>query len=98
MILLSKTGEHYTHKGELHFIDSEGKIREKIHNKFADDNKSEKAKYHALDFESLINHLGNTMNIDFLDHSPFYYAAKLWNAYVDLQSNPLSSPESLPGV
>ena len=36
-ILFDKTGEEYTHKGMLKFIDEKGKIKDKILNKFASD-------------------------------------------------------------
>ncbi len=85
-ILLSKTGEEYTHKGILTFIDEKGKIRDKILNKFASGGKKEKERFLSLGIEELILHLGKTRSKDFVDHSPFYYAANLWNAYHDLNS------------
>lgn len=99
-ILYARTGEEYTHKGILKFIDEKGKIKNKILNKFASDGGSkEKEIFLTLGVDELIMHLGKTRRMDFFDHSPFYYAAKLWNAYRDINrggdgksAQPLQSP------
>ncbi len=99
-ILFAKTGEEYTHKGMLKFIDEKGKLKDKILNKFAADNGiKEKEIFLTLGVEELLIYLGKTRRMDFFDHSPFYYAAKLWNAYREINrggsgksSQPLQSP------
>lgn len=86
-IIESRTGETYSHFGKLKFIDSKGNLKESIKNKFSSGTKEERERFFSLGFEELIFHLGKTRSNDFVDHSPFYYAARLWNACHDMQKN-----------
>ncbi|MCL2706146.1 MAG: lipase family protein [Spirochaetaceae bacterium] len=83
--LILKTEDEYSHIGELIFIDSKGKIRNKSDNKLALLKELQKTNiFHgsAL-FEEFIADLTKTRTSFFTDHSPYYYSTKLWNAYLD---------------
>lgn len=78
-----KQSETYEHKGSLKFIDAEGRILDKIQNKFSSDKKGEKTSFLALENNEVLDYLIKTRGEDFADHSPLFYTTKLWNAYVD---------------
>ncbi|MCL2293910.1 MAG: lipase family protein [Spirochaetes bacterium] len=85
-IIIIKTADKYSHAGELKFINSEGKLKNKNENKLAllenieEMNLPAKASF----FEEFVVNLVKTRASYFVDHSPYYYAAKLWNIYHDL--------------
>jgi len=83
--LILKTKDEYSHIGELKFIDSKGKIRNKSDNKLAlfEELKKKNIFQGSALFEEFIVNLTKTRTSYFTDHSPYYYSAKLWNAYLD---------------
>ncbi|MCL2792821.1 MAG: lipase family protein [Spirochaetaceae bacterium] len=84
-----KIKNEYLHIGELEFIDSKGKLRNKsAHNLAILKELKEKniLKGPAL-FEEFIATLVKTRTSYFSDHSPYFYATKLWNAYLDLSAS-----------
>lgn len=86
--MVIKTDDEYCHKGELKFIDSHGKIRNKIGNKFALRALNGKHKSSSsIIFEEFLFNLSKTRGSYIIDHSPYYYSAKLWNAYLDLYAS-----------
>jgi len=84
--LILKIKDKYSHVGELKFIDSKGKIRNKNNNKLAlfNEFKEKNILPGSTLFEEFIVNLVETRASYFTDHSPYYYSAKLCNAYIDI--------------
>ena len=80
-----KTKDKYSHIGELKFIDSKGKIRNKNGNKLAllKEFKVKNILSTPALFEEFMVNIIKARSSYFIDHSPYYYSTKLLNAYLD---------------
>ena len=84
-LVILKTKDEYLHIGNLKLIDSKGKIRNKEDDKLAllEVFKGKNLLSGSAIFEEVIGDLVKTRTSYLFDHSPYYYPAKLWNAYLD---------------
>jgi hypothetical protein len=88
-IIILKPGDKYSHTGELKFIDSNGKMKDKNENKLAllEELEGKDISTKAAFFEEFMIDLVKTRASYFIDHFPYYYPTKLWNAYLDLSAS-----------
>ena len=84
-LMILKTKDEYSHVGELKFIDKKGKIKDKNGNKLAllKEFKGKNIMANSNIFKKFTINIVKTKASYFIDHSPYYYSTKLWNACVD---------------